>query len=383
MAGRALQGFVEVIGVVSGLLGIVQFGMDNFAGEDDSVNSIIKIAVGLDGGGLSNAGGDLPDVRLFNEFGDFLGMSADPGFVADGTMAEIKVRHDGDLGQQATYTLFSANNNAICIGMATITWPDGSNWGWTAQWADPCGASWFFSNLRFKGAPDDPICMWIDANGDQPHTGFQIHWPSWAPETPPEQRTPEDQVGTSLTEEQLCFSGPPFQLKTEPGPRGIVFAPPRRGFTKERRGRKKRHASITARFNETTSGFNETTSGFNETTPGNNGTIIANQTQTLSAKSSYRPWYRDQLVVDYNPARSAKRLCNSDTSAGPDFANHAEGLFCSMEDKTIYPFCDGVETTTECFDTERQEVISGSAVLPRENRKRKYAKVLTWEGSGS
>ncbi|KAK0743548.1 hypothetical protein B0T18DRAFT_439401 [Schizothecium vesticola] len=325
----AALAFVEVIGVLSGVLGIVQFGMDNFAGEDDSVNSIIKIAVGLDGGGLTNAGGDLPDVRLFNEFGEFLGMSADPGTIDDGTTKEIKVRHEDDIGQQATYTLFSANDNAICIGMTTITWPDGSNWGWTAQWADPCKASWYFSNLRFKGASDDPIFMWIDGNGDQPHTGFQIHWASWAPETPPDQRAPDDRKGTSLTEEQLCFSGPPFELKTERDPRGIIVAPPKQHFAK-RRGRTRR---------------------------GNGG---------------------DNLVVNYSPARSVKRLCNSDTSAGPDFANFAEGLFCSMKDKDIYPFCDGVGTTIQCFDTEAEEVVLGGGVLPRANG-RKYASVVTWE----
>lgn len=362
----ATLGFVEVIGLVSGLLGIVQFGMDNFGGEDDSVNSIIKIAVGLDGGGLTNAGGDLPDVRLFNEFGEFLGMSADPGFIDDGTAGEIKVRHNDGLGQQATYTLFSANDNAICIGMATITWPDGSNWGWTAQWADPCKASWFFSNLRFKGATNDPICMWIDANGDQPHTGFQIHWPSWAPETPPEQRAPEDKKGTSLTEEQLCFSGPPFQLKTEPDPRGIIVAPPKQHFTK-RRGRTRR-GSNWPQLNNNNDNLNKTICQNNETT--------INQNQT-PPKKRYRPWYRDQLVVDYNPARSVKRLCNSNTSAGPDFANYAEGLFCSMENKVIYPFCDGVRTTTQCFDTELREVVL-SSVLPRASGK-KYANVVTWE----
>jgi hypothetical protein len=52
----------EVIGVISGLLGIIQFGIDNFAEEPGS-GSTFKIAVGLDGTqGLSNAGGDLPDV---------------------------------------------------------------------------------------------------------------------------------------------------------------------------------------------------------------------------------------------------------------------------------------------------------------------------------
>lgn len=24
--------------------------------------------------------------------------------------------------------------------------------------------------------------MWIDANGDQPYTGFQVYWPAYAPE---------------------------------------------------------------------------------------------------------------------------------------------------------------------------------------------------------
>jgi hypothetical protein len=352
----AALAFVEVIGIVSGLLGIVQFGMDNFGGDDGTVNSVIKIAVGLDGGGLTNAGGDLPDVRLFNEFGEFLGMSADPGSIDDGSTGEIKVRHKDDLGQQATYTLFSANDNAICIGMATITWPDGSNWGWTAQWADPCKASWFFSNLRFKGAADDPICMWIDANGDQPHTGFQIHWPSWAPEAPPDLRAPEDKKGTSLTEEQLCFSGPPFQLKTERDPRGIVVAPPKQHFAKRRGRTRGASGQMTARNNETA--------------------INRNQ---APPKKPYRPWYRDQLVVDYNPARSVKRLCNSDTSAGPDFANYAQGLFCSMEDKVIYPFCDGVGTITQCFDTGAQEVVLRGSILPRASGKKKYAKVVTWE----
>lgn len=53
---------IDVIGVVSGLLGLVQFGIDNFE-EEPGEGSTFKIAVGLDGtNGLYNAGGDLPDV---------------------------------------------------------------------------------------------------------------------------------------------------------------------------------------------------------------------------------------------------------------------------------------------------------------------------------
>ena len=64
----------------------------------------------------------LPDVRLWNQAGEFLGMKADPGRVGSGESGEIKVPHyEKDSKQQAPYVLFSANNNAICITYATIT----------------------------------------------------------------------------------------------------------------------------------------------------------------------------------------------------------------------------------------------------------------------
>lgn len=58
-----MAGVVEAIGVVAGVLGIVQFGMNNFA-DTTEPGSTIKVAVGLDGenGGTEDAGGDLPDV---------------------------------------------------------------------------------------------------------------------------------------------------------------------------------------------------------------------------------------------------------------------------------------------------------------------------------
>jgi len=108
---------IEVISVIGGLLGIVGFGLDNFGSKEPNASSI-KIAVGLDrqtldGGSLSQAGGDLPDIRLFNNFGESLGMAVDPGRVGDGAQGEVLVRHNNDNKQQAAYTLFSANDNAI------------------------------------------------------------------------------------------------------------------------------------------------------------------------------------------------------------------------------------------------------------------------------
>ncbi|KAK0745745.1 hypothetical protein B0T18DRAFT_390318 [Schizothecium vesticola] len=108
-AGLAV--FVEVLGIST--------AMEIF--KRDFIGSTIKIAAGLDGGVLSGAGGDLPDVRLFNEFGVFLGIAAEPGVVESGEAGVIKVTHNNALKQQAPYTLFSANENAIYIAMASIT----------------------------------------------------------------------------------------------------------------------------------------------------------------------------------------------------------------------------------------------------------------------
>jgi len=49
-------------------------------------------------------------------------MKADPGDVKSGESEEIKVPHyEKDSRQQAPYTLFSANDNAICLAYTTIT----------------------------------------------------------------------------------------------------------------------------------------------------------------------------------------------------------------------------------------------------------------------
>ncbi len=136
-----MAGIINVIGIVSGILGIFQFGIDNFA-KTDSGGSVVRIQVGLDStGGLTNSGGDLPDIRLFNEVGEFLGAKYDPGHIDDGTTgSDIRVQQKAE--QQATYGLFTANDDAICIAYLSIVWPDGQKFGWTGGWGRQCGATW-------------------------------------------------------------------------------------------------------------------------------------------------------------------------------------------------------------------------------------------------
>ncbi|KAK0646753.1 hypothetical protein B0T16DRAFT_429522 [Cercophora newfieldiana] len=176
---------VEGLGFISSFITIISFAAEVFA-PPEPASSVIKIGVGLDG---TTFGGDLPDIRLFNNLGEFIGISSDPGHIGDGGTAEIKVSHSGDNSQQAAYTLFSANDNAICISMASITWPDGSQFAWVGDWAQKCNLDWYYSGTFVPGVSysegNTPACLWIDKNGDRETTGFQLHWPSFAPTRKP------------------------------------------------------------------------------------------------------------------------------------------------------------------------------------------------------
>ncbi|KAK0673154.1 hypothetical protein QBC41DRAFT_215440 [Cercophora samala] len=219
MAAAGVRG---VISIVRGILGVLHFGKGMFS-QPDPVGSIIRITVGLEvPGGLTNSGGDLPDVRLFNEAGKFLGITVDPGFIDDGTTQEIKIAHNDESGQQATYTLFSANNNAICIATATITWPDGDGYGWTGDWGRKCGGMWYHSNVYIDGSYYSPDCMWIDGDGHVPQTGFHIHWTDFA--TTGDNATGVEDEADVI--DYLCNSGSAFGLHEESDPH--AFSPWRR-----------------------------------------------------------------------------------------------------------------------------------------------------------
>ncbi|KAH6988572.1 hypothetical protein EDB80DRAFT_589168 [Ilyonectria destructans] len=292
---------IEVIGVISGLLGIVSFAQDNF-GEVDTTTSSVKITVGLDvSGGLDNAGGSMPDVRLFNEAGGFIGINNAGDSITDGSTGEVKITHeDSSNGQQATYALLSANNDAICIAYMTMTWANGDQYGWVGDWGSECGATWYYSNVYVQGTSYKPNCMWIDANGDQPQTGFQIHWPEFVLED----GDAVDPDGTKR--DYLCNSGAPFKTYTEPDPDTITF-------------------------------------------------------WTINNK-------RAEAAQSTAPAGR-----QNGSSVGPDFVNQAEGQFCRMSDKTLWPICSDV-IQDDCFSTDSQQLIQGGLAT----RDSPYTVVTDW-----
>ena len=65
-----------------------------------------------------------------------------------------------------------------------------------------------------------------------------------------------------------------------------------------------------------------------------------------------------KLVMSSKDDHSAKKLCSSGGSWGPDFYSQKEGLFCDMVNKKTYPVCDK-KTTTACFDQNTRKMRRG------------------------
>jgi len=101
---------------------------------------------------------------------------------------------------------------------------------------------------------------------------------------------------------------------------------------------------------------------------------LGNSTNTTT---TYRPWYRDQLILTHNPSHSTRELCQSNTSRGPDLASY-EKLYCRMSDKSLWQFCSD-NKTTNCFSTDLQQVVSGGFSAMGSGAK-KYRKIVTWGG---
>lgn len=128
----------DVLGNTAAFVGIYGF---NEAHTTEGPHSVARVAVALNDFAGMDADGDGPDIRLWDDYGNFLGMEADPGHIKAGNFKDIHIDQKGSTAQP-TYALISANNNAICIAYLLLTWPDNQNYGWVGNWGHTCGQPW-------------------------------------------------------------------------------------------------------------------------------------------------------------------------------------------------------------------------------------------------
>ncbi len=144
-------------------------------------------------------------------------MRADPGKVPNGEVGQIAVSHIGGNQKQAPYTLFSANDDAICIAYASITFPTGQKYLWDGSYGKECGYTWYHSGIYMQESNYRPTCTWIDKDGHHPQTGFQVRWPTFADKS--NKGKPANSVCDTV-DYHVYFNKDPRAIYYDPNPNG-------------------------------------------------------------------------------------------------------------------------------------------------------------------
>ena len=328
MAAAAIEIGVNVIGLVSGILGVIQFTEDHLPSHNgDGSDSALRVGLGLDSINNSNAQGPIRHIKLYDENRNIIGAGSGSSTISDGGFQDINIQQRYGPSKQPTYIQVNAADDGVCIAYLTQTWPDGQQRSWLGDIGRLCGANWQYSNVFVNDDNYQPMCTWIDQNhdGGVGAAALQIHMVDFNKnaaeaysEDPADYCSWPTMFFSPSTEEQGM---PDNQLWGSPTDKGSLSAIP----SKRRRAIKKRSSALAS-------------------------TIIGSK----------------------NPSHSAKELCDSTTSYGSDFVSFNEEIFCDMETKTSWPLCsDSVKD--DCYEWDTHTLIDAGG-----HTAKNYDNVQNW-----
>jgi hypothetical protein len=333
---------LNVLTVISGLIEVVPFATGNFA-PSDKAGPAVRIAVSLDTeSGVANVGGHIPRVLLYGKSGEAVTMAPNSGNerVNDGQYVELVLAQER-ADEKPVYGIIVGGQDPVCIAYVAVTSRNGpGEYVWTGSWGHACGASWYYSNtiIGRDGIDNNysPRCTWVGGNM---HSGVQIYFPDYLAKdgkVPP---------GTSL-KGQYCEN---------PAVLSFASTSDQKGATRHRRA----------------------------STSENSNTNPQVQGQINDTDSGERPLSRRQaagggrLVVSTSTQHSARELCNSKTSVGPDLFSRQENQLCRMSDKKLFPVCGDYHTSTGCFDVFTYRLVRNNKYVAEF-----YVQVIDWTQYG-
>ena len=207
--------------------------------------------------------------------------------------------------------------------------------------AKECGSDWYYSNIIVGDNGHKPACAWIDEDhtNDISKAAMQIHMQNFT--------QLDDQAKPTTDPGALC-SLPAMLFKDD---HNYKFGKHSNVITNAQFGRKPDELVLWT---------------------GNIGSWDWPE-RAHRKRLNKRPFVH--LVASVHDKHSAKALCESDTSHGPDFVSHRERIFCDMSTKMHWPLCaEGDKVQSDCYHWGTHSLVSGIG-----RRERGYSHVETWD----
>lgn len=340
--------------------GIVATVLPLFSLMKKQPDSATQTAVTLGVGGNPNSGGNIPHIAVFDSHGNriiqFKGNRKEhigDKSGNDKTFVGTNNQNGGVPAKPEYVHIVMHENDGICLAMVVAA-NSATQWSWTGDMGYTCGAQWYASKYTV-GNSNQPIrCVWLDANHDNDITakGLSLHTRDFSGEAGMLAQYKENEA-------RLCQSSARMTFYPETLPDAIpqFFNPPL-DYMRETNDGDPTKPYTAGALEKPDQGIDRKTRAYPD------GTKLSwrkvRRRQDIHGRRSIKRrgiknLYPDILTVSHLQRHSAKELCESEMSLGPDFVSKSEGLFCGMETAKLWPLCcDTVRS--ECFDLEVQQI---------------------------
>ncbi|KAL9625291.1 MAG: hypothetical protein Q9160_000693 [Pyrenula sp. 1 TL-2023] len=371
-------------------------------------STTVRVAAGMTkpGEGGQSTGGFVPNIALFDPNGGRLGFMSGfgAGKVGDGKYQDIKIPHiDPHNNRPAEYmSLSSSGTDAICIAYLGITWADGSNFKFFGDTGQQCNKPWYPSNLPvpLPANPNyKPSCFWIDqpdSGSSGLPAGVSFHVTDFGTSTARAYAYQVDQKTMCESKPRLKFwenvkmnelqCVPIFDPVlpydsadgTDPEDKSLLYVEGKRGCDPGP-GEQVSPGALQQLRRYTTGRLRNPTYGVPNLKRDLDLDVEA-PTKRVPAKRRIGDFCNDgRIVVSDDSSHSARELCESPSSMGPDFYHTVEQLYCDMCSKHLYPVCTEI-VTNDCFNKDTQKVVPKPGLQERAPEK-KYDTLVDWTTS--
>ncbi|QDS70017.1 hypothetical protein FKW77_003637 [Venturia effusa] len=328
------------------------------ANKPKGANTKVAIGVGQDGEGC------VPNISLWDTNGARIGQRYNkPKFHPRKARKQAEIFDDAKKGSrffetevmhtqtvpkgkdaQAEYIMIqAAGDEPICVTDISVRGSD-YDWVWFADNAKMCNRPWYPGGRKVGSNNFRPACVWM---GSHPVKGS----PSKDAKDPSTKKEWFNALGLHIND----FDAQEARvIQFQEHPESLCHSLPRMGFWLD----KTRDSFIP---------FFRPPLEYNEDDSDKDLSLVVDKNyhkpeqssrRSLNSSSPIQPvQYKNprpgHLVISHYPEASAKEVCESYTSMGPDIVSVQEGLFCDMDSKELWPICS-TDVSFSCFDLGTQ-----------------------------
>lgn len=347
-----MAGILNVIGLLATGIGLLPLSNNLFPPPVKATHTV-KIGIGEGLNVSDSLGGNTPGVSLWTVRGEAIGgVFGTSKIVPDGNFISIPVAANATLGNvPAEYVaITNGGDDAICVAYVSVTSPAGDTSVFFGDTGYLCGADWYPSQLLVGTQNAMPKCIWIDRNGSNGlrFQGFGVHIPDFT-------NFPARALQYNRSIDTMCKSGPRFRMyeTIETQDSILYFNPPLQynpDGTDVDVSKVINNPGVMADLNMDLNNAICSSEAFKGGCPNN----AKSRTRKIKRDTS---WADGQLVISAYQQHSAREVCESSTSVGPDFVSLSENTYCDMTTRTVWDVCNG-NSTLCCFDTQATQMRS-------------------------